>query len=590
MSRTIDLPPSPTARPDGAFAGGWWHDEPDTDRIVCDLCPRACSLKAGDRGFCFVRENREGEMVLTTYGRSTGFCIDPIEKKPLNHFLPGTSVLSFGTAGCNLGCKFCQNWDISKSREIERLSDAATPEMIAEAARQFGCRSVAFTYNDPVIWAEYAIDVAKACRAVGVKTVAVTAGYITPQARGPFYEVMDAANVDLKGFTEEFYQHYTLSHMQPVLDTLVWLKRESDVWFEITNLVIPQANDSMDEIRQMCDWILNNLGDDVPVHFTAFHPDYRLRDRPRTPPETLVAAFEIAKRHGIKYAYTGNVDDVKHQSTYCPSCGGVVIERNWYELGVYNLTGSKCRHCGGDVAGVYETAPGKWGRKRVPVNMLQFAHLLPVVQPQAPAAITPATTAPANIVPSVPPQPVARGRRWTPDQLARLADFCRSNLRALLRGATPAFYLPDVPDANVAGAVLSLGGESDGLNFVRLTLRGGVPLQASLFSLVEAAAGYLASQGANVSAQAVNDLGLTVLSAPRQLGPSHDASLNDFDSRGMALIVAGTQCGAIAFDPDQTGAALLNRALERLPENERAGAMVFSAAAESTKPSLLALV
>ena len=309
----------------------------DAERIVCDLCPRACSLKAGDRGFCFVRENRDGEMVLTTYGRSTGFCIDPIEKKPLNHFLPGTSVLSFGTAGCNLGCKFCQNWDISKSREIERLSDAATPEMIAEAARKFGCRSVAFTYNDPVIWAEYAIDVAKACRAVGVKTVAVTAGYITPQARGPFYEFMDAANVDLKGFTEEFYQHYTLSHLQPVLDTLVWLKRESDVWFEITNLIIPQANDSMDEIRQMCDWILEHVGDQVPVHFTAFHPDYRLRDRPRTPPETLVAAHEIARRQGIKYAYTGNVDDVKHQSTYCPGCGNVVIERNWYELGVYDL-------------------------------------------------------------------------------------------------------------------------------------------------------------------------------------------------------------------------------------------------------------
>src|SRR5215469_3851657 len=287
MSRIVDLPPQ-GLRPDGFKAGGWWHDDAEPGRIVCDLCPRACALRSGDRGFCFVRENRGGEMVLSTYGRSTGFCIDPVEKKPLNHFYPGTSILSFGTAGCNLGCKFCQNWSISKSREIEQLSEQASPEAIAEAARRLGCRSVAFTYNDPVVWAEYAIDVASACRAAGVKTVAVTAGYISPAARRPFYEVMDAANVDLKGFTEQFYRHLTLSHLEPVLDTLVWLKRETDVWFEITNLVIPRANDSLDEIRQMCQWILDSLGPDVPLHFTAFHPDFRLQDRPPTPPETLL--------------------------------------------------------------------------------------------------------------------------------------------------------------------------------------------------------------------------------------------------------------------------------------------------------------
>ncbi|HEU4766475.1 MAG TPA: AmmeMemoRadiSam system radical SAM enzyme, partial [Pyrinomonadaceae bacterium] len=315
MPRTVLLPPDMPATAEGVKPGGWWHEVEGTDRIHCDLCPRACVLKPGDRGFCFVRENLGGEMMLTTYGRSTGFCIDPIEKKPLNHFYPGTSVLSFGTAGCNLGCKFCQNWDISKSREIERLSELATPEMIAEAARQLGCRSVAFTYNDPVIWAEYAIDAAKACRAVGVKTVAVTAGYITELARGPFYEAMDAANVDLKAFTEEFYHHVTLSHLQPVLDTLVWLKRETNVWFEITNLVIPQENDGDDEFRRMCDWILAKLGDDVPIHFTAFHPDFRMTDRPNTPKETLLSAYDIARRAGIKYVYTGNVDDVQHQST-----------------------------------------------------------------------------------------------------------------------------------------------------------------------------------------------------------------------------------------------------------------------------------
>src|SRR6187401_754764 len=265
--------------------GRWWHALPD-GRIQCDLCPRDCRLHEGQRGACFVRQREGDAMVLTTYGRSTGFCIDPIEKKPLNHFYPGTSVLSFGTAGCNLGCKFCQNWSISKSREVELLSEKASPEAIARAAQEHGCRSVAFTYNDPVIWAEYAMDTARACRETGVKTVAVTAGYITPAARGPFYEVMEAANVDLKGFTEEFYQKLTLSHLQPVLDTLRWLKQESNTWFEITNLIIPRANDSPDELKQMCDWILESVGPDVPVHFTAFHPDFRLMDRERTPPAT----------------------------------------------------------------------------------------------------------------------------------------------------------------------------------------------------------------------------------------------------------------------------------------------------------------
>jgi AmmeMemoRadiSam system radical SAM enzyme/AmmeMemoRadiSam system protein B/AmmeMemoRadiSam system protein A len=373
MSRHVSAPPQGGLRADGLLSGGWWHDAPESGRIICDLCPRACSLKAGDRGFCFVRENLGGEMVLTTYGRSTGFCIDPIEKKPLNQFYPGTSVLSFGTAGCNLGCKFCQNWDISKSREVARLSEIATPEAIAAAAQQHGCRSVAFTYNDPVIWAEYAIDTARACHAVGVKTVAVTAGYITPQARRPFFEVMDAANVDLKGFTEDFYHHITYSHLQPVLDTLAWLKHESDVWFEITNLVIPQANDAMDDIRRMCDWILGHCGDEVPLHFTAFHPDFRMRDRPNTPHTTLLEAYDVARRAGLKYVYTGNVDDVAHQSTYCPHCTKLLIERNWYNLGAYRLKGDRCGHCGGRIAGRFDERPGTWGRRRLPVEIARFA-------------------------------------------------------------------------------------------------------------------------------------------------------------------------------------------------------------------------
>ena len=371
MTREITLPPNSAPDSEGAVAGGWWHDA-DDGRIVCDLCPRECRLKPGDRGFCFVRENRDGEMWLTTYGRSTGFCVDPIEKKPLNHFYPGTSVLSFGTAGCNLACKFCQNWSISKSREVRQLSQSATPETITNAAHQLACRSVAFTYNDPIIWAEYAIDTARECRAQGIKTVAVTAGYITESARSSFFEFIDAANVDLKAFTENFYQQLTLSHLQPVLDTIAWIHRESNVWMEITNLVIPRANDSDDEFRRMCEWILSSVGDEIPVHFTAFHPDFRLTDREATPIETLLRGYEIARRAGIKHAYVGNVNDVHHQSTYCGSCGGLLIERNWYELGQYQLNQNRCSHCGESLAGRFDSAPGTWGRKRLPVNIHQF--------------------------------------------------------------------------------------------------------------------------------------------------------------------------------------------------------------------------
>lgn len=379
MIRAVNLPPAGPAFPDGAMPGGWWRTDPVDQRIVCDLCPRECHLKPGDRGFCFVRENRDGQMVLSTYGRSTGFCIDPIEKKPLNHFLPGVAVLSFGTAGCNLGCKFCQNHDISKSREVARLSESASPAAIAQAAVDLGCRAVAFTYNDPVIWAEYAIDTARECRAAGVKTIAVTAGYITAQARQPFFAAMDAANVDLKGFTEEFYQHLTLSHLAPVLDTLKWLKRETSVWFEITNLLIPQANDSPGELERMCDWILANVGDDTPVHFTAFHPDYKLTDRPRTPAETLNAAYDCAQRAGLKYVYVGNVNDVARQSTRCPRCKNLLIERDWHELGAWNLEveaaggPGRCPTCRESIAGCFEPSPGDWGRKRLPVRMARYA-------------------------------------------------------------------------------------------------------------------------------------------------------------------------------------------------------------------------
>lgn len=356
-------------------AGRYWHLSEDRSVMHCDLCPRACVLKDGDRGFCFVRKREGDQMLLTTYGISTGFCVDPIEKKPLNHFLPGTSVLSFGTAGCNLGCQFCQNWSISKSREVEILSEKATPEGIAKAAHKLGCRSVAFTYNDPVIWAEYAIDTAKACHQLGLKTVAVTAGYITPEARPEFYSVMDAANVDLKAFTEKFYKRLTLAALAPVLDTLKWLKHESNVWFEITNLMIPDENDSKEEIEAMCDWIVTNLGDEVPLHFTAFHPDFRLKHRPPTPSESLIRAREQAIRAGIKYVYIGNVFDDVRENTYCPKCHARCIERNWYEIGRFDLKDGACINCGYKIAGLFEDTPGDWGRVRLPVDLSQVAEM-----------------------------------------------------------------------------------------------------------------------------------------------------------------------------------------------------------------------
>jgi pyruvate formate lyase activating enzyme len=359
MSRIVTLPPGGDRIPEGPRIAGWWHTRED-GRIVCDLCPRECALKEGDRGFCFVRQNVGGEMVLTTYGRSTGFCIDPIEKKPLYHFLPGSTVLSFGTIGCNLGCTYCQNWDTTRSREQALLRARASPEQIAEAAENLGCPSVAFTYNDPVIWAEYAIDTAHACRERGIKTAAVTAGYICPEARPAFFAVMDAVNVDLKSFREDFYRHYTLSHLQPVLDTLRWLKEESSVWLEITHLLIPDANDSPEETRQMCEWILANLGDEVPLHLTAFYPAYRLRDRPPTPPETVIAAHDIARKAGLKYVYTGNIPDPDRQSTLCPNCGKVVIER-WQAFpdGVraIRLREGCCAACGQHIAGHFEEGP-----------------------------------------------------------------------------------------------------------------------------------------------------------------------------------------------------------------------------------------
>ncbi len=317
-----------------------------------------------------MRAARGGEIVLTTYGRSSGFCVDPIEKKPLNHFLPGSSVLSFGTAGCNLACRFCQNWDISKSREIDTLADQATPERIASSAVELGCRSVAFTYNDPVVFMEYAIDVARACREAGVKTVAVTAGYVSPKPREELFAAMDAANVDLKAFTEDFYAKTCGAHLTPVLETLEYLVKETKVWTEITTLLIPGKNDSDEEIDAMTKWVHAHLGPDVPHHFTAFHPDWKMRDIHATPAATLKRAREIAKRNGLHYVYTGNVHDPDGQSTDCARCGARLIGRDGYEIFEWSLgKGGHCGSCGALCPGTFEEIPGAWGSRRLPVHL-----------------------------------------------------------------------------------------------------------------------------------------------------------------------------------------------------------------------------
>jgi pyruvate formate lyase activating enzyme len=356
----------------GGHPGRYWH-QLDGGRLQCDLCPRFCKLREGQRGLCFVRARTNDEIVLTTYGRSSGFSIDPVEKKPLNHFLPGTPVLSFGTAGCNLACKFCQNWDISKTREFDRLQERASPQAIADAAVATGCRSVAFTYNDPVIFLEYAVDVARACRERGLRTIAVTAGYISEEPREAFFRHMDAANIDLKAFSERFYWKICGGHLEPVLDTLKYLKDKTDVWFELTCLLIPGENDSESDIGKMTQWIFKHLGPGVPLHFTAFHPDWKMTDKPPTPIQTLRRSREIAMSNGLRYVFTGNVHDSEGSSSYCHQCGEILIGRDWYVLSNWGLDVRKgtaaCRTCGSRVAGVFEEQPGSWGARCQPVRV-----------------------------------------------------------------------------------------------------------------------------------------------------------------------------------------------------------------------------
>lgn len=362
-------------QPPEFFPTRYWHkgdgkNQGESGLVTCDVCPHHCHLREGKRGICYVRMNHQGKIVLTSYGRSSGFCIDPIEKKPLNHFYPGSRVMSFGTAGCNLSCQFCQNWEISKSREIDTLCDSAMPEQLALAAKEQDCKSIAFTYNDPVIFMEYAIDVAVAAKALGLKSVAVSAGYMCDQPRVEFYRHMDAANIDLKGFTEEFYHKICHGQLQPVLDTLLYLKHHTSVWFEITTLLIPGENDSDHVLHKMCQWIAENLGSDVPLHFSAFHPDFKMMDKEATPLATLLRARKIALSYGLHHVYCGNVHDSESDSTYCPNCQHLLIERDWYQLGQYNLDESgHCLNCGQLLAGRFAGPKENFGRRRIPIRI-----------------------------------------------------------------------------------------------------------------------------------------------------------------------------------------------------------------------------
>ena len=353
----------------GVHPGRWWHAL-DDGRIQCDLCPQECKLRDGQRGACFVRRRDGGQVVLTTYGLASGFCVDPVEKKPLAHFYPGSSVLSFGTVGCNLACRYCQNWDISTSRNPERLQDAASPELIAARAKELGCRSVAFTYNDPVIFAEYAMDVADACHEAGLKAIAVTAGYIREEPRREFFTHMDAANVDLKGFSEQFYVSLTRSHLQPVLDTIRYLATETSVWFELTTLLIPGHNDSDEEVRRLAEWVLTEAGPDVPLHFTAFHPSHHLRDVPPTPPSTLRRARQLALEAGLHHVYVGNVRDLEGEATSCPGCRTPLVQRDQYRVLDYRLTAEgRCPRCGTGIAGRFAAGADDFGGRRIGVRL-----------------------------------------------------------------------------------------------------------------------------------------------------------------------------------------------------------------------------
>ena len=358
----------------------YWHKLPD-GKIQCDLCPRLCKLANEQSGFCTYRKREGSEISSLLYGFASGFCIDPIEKKPLFHFLPGSPTLSFGTLGCNLGCKFCQNWDVSRCQVKDAVVELVPPHEIARAARKMGCSSVAFTYNEPVVFHEYAVATAKECHKLGIRTVAVTAGYVSPEPREEFYSHMDAVNVDLKAFTDSFYREYTNAELQPVLETLEYIRKQTFTWLEITTLLIPGLNDSPHELEAMSKWIVETLGPEVPLHLTAFFPSYKMSDHPYMSPELLRRARKIVLRSGLRYVYTGNIRDPKSESTYCHSCKKILIGRNDYNFTDWNLSEEgACKNCGTVCPGVFEAKPGTWGSKRTQIKLAARGYIPTALQ------------------------------------------------------------------------------------------------------------------------------------------------------------------------------------------------------------------
>ncbi|WP_245703006.1 AmmeMemoRadiSam system radical SAM enzyme [Raineyella antarctica] len=369
----------PPAAAGTAERARWWHHVGD-GRLQCDVCPHQCQLADGEAGKCFVRVRQGERIVLTTYGLASGFCLDPIEKKPLYHFHPGTAVLSLGTAGCNLSCRPCRTWDEAVAKRVHRMAEEASPRAIAAAAHQWQATSVAFTYNDPAIYPEYAIDIARACHVQDVRTVAVTSGFMMPAVRRELFGVMDAANIDLKGFDEEFYQSFIGGSLRPVLDTLIYVRHRTSTWLEITNLLVPGHNDAPDRLRAMCTWIHDELGPDVPLHFSAYRPDPRMPETglaasglagvPPTPPEALLRAVDIAREVGLRYVYSGGAGTPATGTTYCHGCGAALIEREGHTVQRYRITSQgRCPECRAVLPGAFDDRPGDFGARRIPIRL-----------------------------------------------------------------------------------------------------------------------------------------------------------------------------------------------------------------------------
>ena len=316
-----------------------------SDHVQCQLCPHRCRIAKGHVGKCGVRRNEHGTLHSLIYGKCSGVSADPIEKKPLHHFYPGSLVFSLGSVGCNLSCDHCQNYHISTAKPDGYRFSEISPEDAVDLAQQHGCKGIAFTYNEPTIWFEYTYDTAQRAKKAGLYTVYVTNGFITADPVQKIAPLLDAMNIDVKAFTNTFYKKTCQASLQPVLDTCK-LAHELGIHIELTYLVIPGKNDSMDEIRRFCSWVLETVGEEVPIYFSRFHPHYKMTDKQATPLSTLTQSFDMAKSMGIQYVYLGNVADPEYENTFCPSCGEVLIERTGFTARLSGLSQGKCMTCG----------------------------------------------------------------------------------------------------------------------------------------------------------------------------------------------------------------------------------------------------